>query len=133
MQLLYKDNSSLKEVVDYLTSLKTPHLVIVEKPRRSVKQNSLWYWYVQLIADYTGYTPEQTKSILKQSITDKWILAMAERIVTKNGTEIIDYKSSADLKKDEFSLLMNYTMQLCDTMGIQYKYDPIKDAEEMFK
>lgn len=86
-----------------------------------------------MLADYTGYSPAQTKSIIKQSVTDKWILKMAERIVTKNGTEIIDYKSTADLSKDEFSLLMKHTIQLCDAMWIQYKYDPIKDAEEIFK
>jgi hypothetical protein len=86
-----------------------------------------------LIADYTGYTPEQTKSIIKQSITDKGILIMAERLTTQKGVEIIDYKSSADLKKDEFSLLMNYTMQVCDTMGIQYKYDPIQFATDLFQ
>lgn len=132
MHLLYSWPEDLKRIVDYLTTLESPHSVVIEKPRRTVNQNSLWYWYVQLLADYTGYTPEQTKSIIKQSITDKGILTMAKKIITKNGTEIIDYTSSSDLKKDEFSLLMNHTMQLCDLMWIQYKYDTIQFAKEIF-
>jgi len=121
-----------EEAIEYIKNTNENLVVVIEKPKRSVNQNSLWYGYVWLIADYTGYTPEQTKSILKQSITDKGILIMAERITTQKGVEIIDYKSSADLKKDEFSLLMNYTMQVCDTMWIQYKYDPIQFATDLF-
>lgn len=119
--MLFNLPSQSQEAIAYIQNNEEKLVVKFEKPKRSVNQNSLWYGYIGLIADYTGYTPEQTKSIIKQSITDKWILVMAERITTQKGVEIIDYKSSADLKKDEFSLLMNYTMQVCDTMGIQYK------------
>ena len=130
--MLFRIPSQIRELKEFVDQLQGKWVCHIRPPNRSLDQNAYFYWYVQMLADYTGYSPTQTKSIIKQSVTDKWILKMAERIVTKNGTEIIDYKSTADLSKDEFSLLMKHTIQLCDAMWIQYKYDPIQFATDLF-
>jgi len=132
MQFLYKWPESLKTIVDYLVWLKTPHSVKIYVPKRSDAQSDYWYWYVDLIKDYTGYTKEQTKMILKKWVTQIEWVKMYETIVTKKGIQIDDYRSSADLNKEEFSLLMKYTMEVCDQMGIQYKYDAVQFANEIF-
>ena len=123
---------SLDEITTYLQSLSSPHTVVVRKPNRTLDQNDYWYWFVDTIAQFTGYTKEQTKMILKKWITELWWLKMYEHIVTPKGIEIDDYVSSSSLKKDEFSLLMKYTMQVCDNMGIEYKYDSVRLAESIF-
>ena len=132
MQLLYKDNSSLKEVVDYLTSLKTPHLVIVEKPRRSTAQNRLFHDNVAIIADTIGYSLEEMKLIIKEWITKANKLKMVEKKETKKGLEYTVYRSSKDLDTKEFTELVEYVFQLWEALWIQMNIPALEYADELF-
>ena len=133
MQILYKDNSSLKQVVDYLTSLNTPHMVIIEKPKRSTAQNRTYWDNVGIIADYTGYTPEEASTIIKHSITQSGKLVMMKYEETKQGIVQLP-KSTADIDTKEFGILLDYVFQMWQAMKLQMN-DPwlLQYAEDLFK
>ena len=120
MQFSYLDHTSLKPIVDYLVSLKSPHTVIIRKPNRSLDQNALLHTNLQIIADYTGYTPHECKLIVKEGITKKWKLEMVTSKATSK-LDFRDYKSTKDLTTAEFSTLMDYVFELWETMWLTMK------------
>ena len=64
------------------------------------------------LARDSGYTPDEMKAIIKQSITNSWLLEM---VVTKETAKGMPYTytiSSSDLKVDQMSLLIEYTQQM---------------------
>jgi hypothetical protein len=58
---------------------------------------------------------------------------MYSSVTTKTGIVVDEYISSGDLGKEDFSLLIKYTIQVCDFLNIVYKYDPVALAKELFK
>lgn len=108
----YNSAKSLDEITTYLQSLSSPHTVVVRKPNRTLDQNDKWHAMLDELARASGYTPDEMKAIIKQSITNSWLLEM---VVTKETAKGMPYTytiSSSDLKVDQMSLLIEYTEQM---------------------
>ena len=85
---------------------------VSEKPNRTLDQNDKWHAMLDELARDSGYTPDEMKAIIKQSITNSWLLEM---VVTKETAKGMPYTytiSSSDLKVDQMSLLIEYTQQM---------------------
>jgi len=108
----YNSAKSLDEITNYLQSLSSPHTVVVRKPNRTLDQNDKWHAMLDELARASGYTADEMKAIIKQSITNSWLLEM---VVTKETAKGMSYTytiSSSDLKVDQMSLLIEYTQQM---------------------
>lgn len=108
----YNSAKSLDEITTYLQSLSSPHTVVVRKPNRTLDQNDKWHAMLDELARASGYTADEMKAIIKQSITNSWLLEM---VVTKETAKGMSYTytiSSSDLKVDQMSLLIEYTQQM---------------------
>lgn len=116
----YNSAKSLDEITTYLQSLSSPHTVVVRKPNRTLDQNDKWHAMLKELARSSGYTPDEMKAIIKQSITNSWLLEMVVTKETNKGMSYTYTISSSDLKVDQMSLLIEYTeqMQLAQTKAM---------------
>jgi len=83
--------------------------VLVRKWRssRTLRQNNYYWFYLNLLSDYTGYTPEVLHAQFKKRFLPKTI---EEGL---NGENVYIYTSTTDLDRDEFTTYLkkieNYT------------------------
>ena len=88
---IYDEEGYLK----YLSNLQGEVNVIVEKKKRqrSLPQNN-WYWgvAVKMIADETGYTPQEIHSLLKSLFLKDLLIINGEPVEIVKSTTQLDTK-----------------------------------------
>ena len=84
-----------------------------KKITRSTQQNRYFHKLVSLIAEQQGSDAEKVKREIKHKI------GLVEKQLI-NGELITIIKSTADLKVDEFSKLIEATIGVCVFLGISY-------------
>ena len=108
---LDKEHTRLQDIIDYLTKQDKDVVVEVRSPNRSKDQNALYWKNLQVLGDAQGYTKDEMNSLLKKSITESGKLKMMYMKGTpKMQVEV--YKSTKDLTKKEFMILMDYVYQI---------------------
>ena len=108
---LDKEHTRLQDIIDYLTKQDKDVVVEVRSPNRSKDQNALYWKNLQVLGDAQGYTKDEMNSLLKKSITESGKLKMMYlKWTTKMQVEV--YKSTKDLTKKEFMILMDYIYQI---------------------
>ena len=108
---LSQDKSQLKEITEHLQEQTKDVVVEVRSPNRSKDQNALYWKNLQVLGDAQGYTKDEMNSLLKKSITESGKLKMMYlKWTTKMQVEV--YKSTKDLTKKEFMILMDYIYQI---------------------
>jgi hypothetical protein len=110
--MLFKIPQNKTECIECIHNLQGKWSVHIRPPNRSLDANALWHATLAEMAKASGYTPDEMKAIIKTSITTSGILTMNEHKVTKTGMEYIQPRSSKDLTTDEFTLLINYTLDM---------------------
>ena len=108
---LSQDKSQLKEITEHLQEQTKDVVVEVRSPNRSKDQNALYWKNLQVLGDARDCTKDEMNSLLKKSITESGKLKMMYMKGTpKMQVEV--YKSTKDLTKKEFMILMDYIYQI---------------------
>jgi hypothetical protein len=80
--------------------------------KRSLEQNATLHWWIGLIAEFTGNTPERVKKQLKFDFLRFELLdEKGEYIVDKHGEVMYEIRDTRDLKTHEMSKFMNDIQQ----------------------
>ena len=98
------------------TRVKSNSIVVTlsdKKVTRSGQQNRYFHKLVGLIAEHQGNDPERVKREIKHKI------GLVEKQII-NSELITIIKSTADLKVDEFSKLIEATISVCVFLEISY-------------
>lgn len=104
--------SQKQEALEFIDKNEDRLTMTTRKPNRSLDQNDLWHATLDEMAKSSWYTPDEMKAIIKQSITNAGILTMIE---TKETIKWMVYslpRSSAKLKTNEMTLLIDYTLRM---------------------
>lgn len=99
------------EFHSYLHSLEGEEVEINVKKRRKIRgrnQNALYWVYLQLLSEDTGYTPQELHDLFKEAFIP------AEKI-TAFGLESTKYKTTTDMSPMEFS---DYIKNIEEKTGI---------------
>ena len=84
----------------------------VRSNNRSREQNSLYWQWINIMSNETGFTKEEMHELIKYKF-------LARNIVDDNGDEEVIVKSTTTLTVKEFSKLMNDVLYWSsDTLGI---------------
>jgi len=83
------------------------------KSKRSTQQNRLWWLYMTILSDHTGYTKQEIHEICKFKFLKR------EKVIEETG-EIMEYlESTAALNKSEFSdLVSDMTRWASETFSV---------------
>jgi hypothetical protein len=105
-------NEEIKaRAIDEIQSLYKPMELVLRPVKRSSSQNAYWHKLMDIIADYTGDDPENIKIRIKYSV-----LPLREvRVGDKIHMHPI---SSAELSKEDFSRLIEATLQMGMMLGL---------------
>jgi len=87
------------------------------KPSRSNQQNRYFHLCCTLLSDYSGYTTDEVKMIIKNQLEFMSYLKGKHKF----------YKSSAELNTEEFTLLIDFTREFAHQHGVN-----IPTPEEYF-
>ncbi len=101
-----------QEALEFIDNNEEKLTMTTRKPNRSLDQNDLWHATLDEMAKSSGYTPDEMKAIIKQSITNAGILNMIETKETATGMPYTLPRSSAKLKTNEMTLLIDYTLRM---------------------
>jgi len=88
--------------------------IIVQKKRlvRSIQQNRLWWLYMTLLSEATGYTKDEMHDICKFKFCKR------ERVIEKTG-EVIEYlQDTSRMTRTEFSEVVDKVIQWAAEMDI---------------
>jgi len=77
-------------------SSDTVHEVEIKKPNRSRSQNNLYWSWLSILADWTGYTKDEMHTFLAVSF-------LGQETIQVNGHSITVARSTRNLKVNEFS------------------------------
>ena len=84
----------------------------VRSNNRSREQNSLYWKWINIMSEETGFTKEEMHELIKYKF-------LARNIVDDNGVEEVIVKSTTTLTVKEFTKLMNNVLYWSsDTLGI---------------
>lgn len=100
------------ECITYIENSEEKKIVSIEKYTRSKEQNAKWHAHLDEMAKASWYTPDEMKAILKQSITNAWLLKMVETKETAKGMPYTLERKSSELKENEMSTLIQYTIDM---------------------
>jgi hypothetical protein len=86
--------------------------------RRSTAVNRLyWRWYVQPLAEYTGYTPHAVHSYLKQRF-----LSVSHIVIANPDGEVVDEAdvepTTTTLTKTEFSAYLDAISEFAESLNV---------------
>lgn len=117
MKFYICDNIRLQNCLNHISNLPLDKGLAVEiyeaKKKRSLNQNALWHKWVEIIADFCGYSPEGMRTAIKREI-----LGVNEFINPLTGeVSYMDY-STAKLTKKQFTNLMTETQVIAGGYGI---------------
>ena len=95
--LKIRDRKSFDEYLRQFEGKDVEILVKRKKAKRSLDQNAFFHAWVVLLADYTGYTKEETKEILKNQFLS------VEKVNKKTGSIFQCTRATSSLNKIEFA------------------------------
>ena len=101
-----------KDVQSYKDGTELYIDVTDKKPSKTLQQIRYIYLLIGFIADFTGYTKEQAKTVIKDH------RSMYEDFKHKDK-DIRRYESFANLKIKEAEELINYLLDLCENLEIK--------------
>ena len=81
---------------------------------RSKQQNAYLHVLFRLISKETGYTEDEVKDMIKDSL-NLWVTR-----TRKDGTQFEALRSTAEMTTDEMSNLIDQTLVICSKLGIKY-------------
>jgi len=85
--------------------------VSIKKPGKTNPQRSYWHMAIGIIAEYTGYTKEQTKYMIKEAVLG------LETWKDNRGKVHTMVKASETLTKEDYSRLIDYTILAANKIG----------------
>lgn len=136
MQFLFEpwNEKRTKDIIDYISTLSSKKLVIIQDPKRSLLQNNTYWDNIEILAKHSWYTKEEMSTIIKHSITESGKLKMVEYVTTKKGKTYPIQSSTADLNTKDFWILMDYVFQLWWVLWLQMNIpgDIVDIAHEIF-
>lgn len=124
------DRYKAKEYFDKLMKDGEKIDITKKQVKRTLNQNSYFHACCGLLAQYSGYTIEEIKKIIKDQLEFMKY--------TKNNHEF--YRSSADLNKEEFSDLIEFTISFGAEHGcnipssedyLKYSFEIDKDLQNV--
>jgi hypothetical protein len=118
LYVIRPDNNVLDAVHMHLSrlNLKKAHDITIEphKASRSKQQNAYMHVLFRLISKETGYTEDEVKDMIKDSL-NLWVTR-----TRKDGTQFEALRSTAEMTTDEMSNLIDQTLVICSKLGIKY-------------
>lgn len=80
--------------------------VEIRKASKTPPQRNLWHKYVSVLAEFTGYTKEQMKHMLKQNVLG------LETWKDRKGKTYTAVPSTEQLSKEDYSRLIDETIMI---------------------
>ena len=117
LQRFQKDIDSFKDGTELYID------VTDKKPSKTLQQIRYIYLLIGFIADHTGYTKEQMKTVVKEE--RKMFEDFGNRITNKI---LRRYESFANLNLEEAGNLIEYLLDLCEQLEIK-----VMSCEEYFQ
>jgi len=112
-----------KDIASYKDSTELYIDVTDKKPSKTLQQIRYIYLLIGFIADHTGYTKEQMKTVVKEE--RKMFEDFGNRITNKI---LRRYESFANLNLEEAGNLIEYLLDLCEQLEIK-----VMSCEEYFQ
>ena len=121
-----------QDCIEYVEKNEEKLIAHFETPKRTLPQNKTYWDNIGIIAKHTGYTPEETSTIIKHAITQTGKLEMMKYIETKKGIVQIPI-STKELDTKQFGILLDYIFLTWTTLWLQMN-DPwlIEYATDLF-
>jgi len=94
------------------------------KRNRSLAQNNTFHDWAELIADVSGYSPDEVKDKLVLSLWPP--VQRTVEVKNKSGVSrytMIERRSTKEMTVEEMTLLLNATAQIAHTLGVKLPYD----------
>lgn len=132
MQFLYTPWATHTQLERYLLELTTPHLIIIQKPKRTQAQNRCLHDNIQILANHSWYTLGEMKLIMKEQVTKLWKLTMVTHKTTPKGLSFSEYRSTAELDTKELAILMDFIFDVGQALGLKMHDPAIFWAEKIF-
>ena len=101
-----------EEAKEFIDKNDEKLVVSFRKPNRNLDQNAKWHAHLDEMAKASWYTQTEMKAILKQSITNAGLLKMVETKETAKGMPYTLERRSSELKENEMSILIEYTVRM---------------------
>ena len=112
-----------EDIASYKDSTELYIDVTDKKPSKTLQQIRYIYLLIGFIADHTGYTKEQMKTVVKEE--RKMFEDFGNRITNKI---LRRYESFANLNLEEAGNLIEYLLDLCEQLEIK-----VMSCEEYFQ
>ena len=112
-----------KDIASYKDGTELYIDVTDKKPSKTLQQIRYIYLLIGFIADHTGYTKEQMKTVVKEE--RKMFEDFGNRITNKI---LRRYESFANLNLEEAGNLIEYLLDLCEQLEIK-----VMSCEEYFQ
>ena len=110
-----------KDIASYKDGTELYIDVTDKKPSKTLQQIRYIYLLIGFIADFTGYTKEQAKTVIKDSRQMFEDFEYKDKLIRR-------YESFANLTLKEAESLIEYLLDLCENLNI--KVIPIEEYFE---
>jgi hypothetical protein len=88
-------------IIKVLTYENVYEVIIRRHTKRSLAQNALYWVWIEVICDYTGYTEKEMHSFFK----DEYLESIKQSVVF--GKRVVIEQTTTDLKVKEFTAYLN--------------------------
>jgi len=123
MQTFYtKTDQAKSNCLEYIKGLSGAHRIRIDKPKRSIPQNSYWHSLIDLIAAEVGYDPDEFKELLKCRF-------LGTRFVKFQGEGVNIPIPSSSLDTKQYAELIDKTILLAHELGIKIPPKPYYGVE----